>query len=850
MKRIVAVLAVLVLIVAGCDRGTRPDLVDAPGVGAIVDTSAIPVSGTLPTDLPRGGVLTVAGTVVPVNSDRTWHTTLPATPDSYTTTFTVVYKMKSDTWSLQRTVVTGPKIAKGDFVDDGVGMRFTNHGLASLGPLIQDLAGGAFDIGPMLTSQHPLFTSKMLTFTITGNAYEAGMGTIGLDASSTAGGVKTHIDIDDLYVGVDMHITDNMAINSDCKLELGLPKVAIDATFDMSPLASAPTQVDVNLIGNPVVDPGTVNYKFISGICDTDSFLIGDIVNSVAGPQIQSMVGGAFSSNLADPDGAGPQDSPIAAAIQTALAGISVAGPVGEAVNATLDAPFSKITEGATGIDFEADSRFTTDIGTGPGQCPPAPGAPTLPATYDVPGAYPTLGDTTPSGDPYGLGLVISASSFNQLLGSMTECGSINSEVTDFSGVPLTSTLLSLLVPEFGKLPANTPMKVVVTPTYAPFLTSKPGANGEPAQLMLANLLLDFRTVGVDGADGATALRLSVDAPLGFDLTYDAAAGALKPTITPPAAKDVVARVVTNTIGANPTTVTSVFESVFPSFVAPLADTFQAFPLPGFMGLDLSVADIERQGNAFVLYANLAAQPQTRLANVQISDRSTGDNVVDSTFDVHEWRHIIRKKVTSTSVGVDFKGMIGADACCTVEDESISANGAYTVAMDVLPENGDTWHLDLNHFIKGAHTLIDEKVALEDGGGKTQFVTGLQGRVSTDNGATWQNFDFNPSVTSVTHKVRWGNGGEGTTNTEFTGSKALRISGTTATHVIVTFDVSLYALSDSNVAAPAAGGDEVAIRFGANDTITNGFTAGGYPGLGNRNILDDGWFSRIVLTTN
>jgi hypothetical protein len=55
--------------------------------------------------------------------------------------------------------------------------------------------------------------------------------------------------------------------------------------------------------------------------------------------------------------------------------------------------------------------------------------------------------------------------------------------------------------------------------------------------------------------------------------------------------------------------------------------------------------------------------------------------------------------------------------------------------------------------------------------------------------------------------------------------------------------------SNSNVAAPAAGGDEVALRFGANDTITNGFTAGGYPGLGNRNLLTDGHFADIVLTS-
>ena len=41
----------------------------------------------------------------------------------------------------------------------------------------------------------------------------------------------------------------------------------------------------------------------------------------------------------------------------------------------------------------------------------------------------------------------------------------------------------------------------------------------------------------------------------------------------------------------------------------------------------------------------------------------------------------------------------------------------------------------------------------------------------------------------------------------------------------------------------------MAIRFGANDTIANGFTAGSYPGRGNRNILTDGHVGTIALTT-
>jgi hypothetical protein len=112
-------------------------------------------------------------------------------------------------------------------------------------------------------------------------------------------------------------------------------------------------------------------------------------------------------------------------------------------------------------------------------------------------------------------------------------------------------------------------------------------------------------------------------------------------------------------------------------------------------------------------------------------------------------------------------------------------------------------------------------------------------------GGAWQSFDFAANPASVVHRNY---GGEGTTNREFTGSNALVLSGTTAQTVTLEIGFDLFAKSNSNLAFPAAGGDEVAIRFGANDTITNGFEAGGYPGLGNRNLLNDGHKATIALT--
>jgi hypothetical protein len=559
-------------------------------------------------------------------------------------------------------------------------------------------------------------------------------------------------------------------------------------------------------------------------------------------------VGDGFAENLGDPDGTGPDDSPIADAIETALAEISIAGSVGEAIKGHLDAPFTSITETATGIDMRADADFYATPGAGPTDCPVVPGAPDLASTFDLGGAYPTLGATTPGGDPYGLGLVISASAFNQLLGAMTECGILNQTVTEFPfgdvSLPITSSLLAAIIPELAtKLPANTPMYVKVTPTVAPFITEAAGPNGEPAELMLANLKIDF-VENKAGVGEVSWLTLAVDAPLGFDLAYDAEAGQLAPTITAPPVDAISARVVGNAVGTDESHVEEIFPGLFPTFVGAVGDVFAGFPLPSFLGLKLNVLEVARHGNYFVLYSTLDPQPQTRIENVRLTDLSTADSAVDGLFDVNEWRHRLRPKIGPTSIDVDLKGVLGADACCTVDDESRTAHAGYRLTFDVVPEGGQTWRLDLGQLMRGAHTLIDEKVLLEDAGGETRFQTALTARARIGTGA-WQNYNATVNPAAVVHALY---GGEGTTDRQFTATSATSLSGTTAQTITVEIGFDMLARSNSNAFFPAAGGDEVAIRFGANDTITNGFTAGGYPGRGNRNLLTDGHFTTIDLT--
>jgi hypothetical protein len=843
VKRI-ATLAALVLLLAGCELG---GIAITPPSGTIVDTETVVITGELPADAEPGGTVVVNGVPGTFIEPLVFTAEIPLNPVGYVTVVRSVYTNPSgNTYSQVTAVINGDTIDDGEFSPDGVGMQFTNAGLSGLGPVINSLAGSSFDISGLILAQNPLIppTDAGSGVTITGRAYEAGSSGVNVAATSTAAGLQADITVSGLYIGLDLQLSG--LISGPCKLEVEVPTTAIRTILDFSPDAAQNDKVDVNLTGTPTVTTTGVSYEFISGVCDPSTPLLGSIINSQAGSSIQGTITDGFRSQVGDPDGAGPADSPIAEAIETALSQISIAGSVGEAVQAHLDAPFTQITESAAGIDFRSNADFSSSFGTGPGQCVQPPHAPDFTSSFDIPGVYPTLGGTTPTGAPYGLGLVISTSAFNQLLSVMTECGLLNQELTEITlngnTLPVTSTLLAALVPEFGtRLPANTPMFIRVDPQAAPFITdAAAGPGGEMAELFLADLKLDF--VQPSALGDIVWLSLGVDSPLGFDMGYDDVAGVLAPTITP-AAGVVSTRVLTNGVGANAANTETVFSNLFPMFVSGLSSSFAAFPLPGFLGLDLEVIEMARQGTYYTLYSTLAPTPQTRIENVQHTDLSTGDFNNDSAlFDSWEWRHRNRRSGGPNTVRLNLDGVIGVDACCTVDDEQQSAHAGGRLTFDVVPENGDTWRIDLAHSIRGAHTLISEGVG--GGYGMQSSITAVTGRARIGAGP-WQNFNFNPSVLNS----GWRSGESGVSyHYPFTGSSGLVLQGTTAETITVEFGFDVWAFSDSSWAFPAEAGGEAAVRIGANDSLTNNFSAGDYPGVGNRAIADDGYLVTATLT--
>src|SRR5690606_39005048 len=184
----------------------------------------------------------------------------------------------------------------------------------------------------------------------------------------------------------------------------------------------------------------------------------------------------------------------------------------------------------------------------------------------------------------------------------------------------------------------------------------------------------------------------------------------LAPSIVPPPASEVAARVRVNAIGANEVALETLFPTLFPMFAAGLGDTFAAFPLPGFLGLDLNVVEVAQADGYYVLYANLDPAPATHIENFSVTNLSSPDYADDASgaYDSSEWRTRLRQSHGSTQARVELDALVGADACCFADSESRSGTGAYRMTFDVVPAEGDAWQVALNHSIAGAHTFLDE----------------------------------------------------------------------------------------------------------------------------------------------
>jgi hypothetical protein len=145
---------------------------------------------------------------------------------------------------------------------------------------------------------------------------------------------------------------------------------------------------------------------------------------------------------------------------------------------------------------------------------------------------------------------------------------------------------------------------VEIRPQLAPFVTGEPGPMGELATLRLAHL--DVRIVPqVDPT--VTLLAVAVDGELGIEAGFPA--GELTFSVTPPAVQDISFTLIENPLLANELTVNVLLPQLLANTRPVLGDSLGSFPLPDFLGLDLALVDVDRNGEYISLFMDFVPNP-------------------------------------------------------------------------------------------------------------------------------------------------------------------------------------------------------------------------------------------------
>ncbi len=583
--------------------------ISTPSHGIFTQASSIGVTGFVSNLPPAQATLTVNGASVPLQPNGSFSTTVAL---SAANIFNPIRARVTDSAhgssaSARVVVIRGLSIADGALSPQSVGMRFTDGGLNDVEPRVQQLAGAGLDLATLVPVGTVLVENECLVdcspFGCCGSATltvinpPPSIGGFGIAVDSMNGFVAGDITVSDIRVNVYM---DGSGVVPDCDISIHADAAFFNGDYTLEPAPGDPENIDVNQLGDLDVSFTAFTASY-GGTCSfVESFL----------PDIEDRVVNAIRDFLSDPDDAGPLDSPTANAIEGALAGISIAGPVGEGLGVQFDAPLFQIVEDNNGITFGSDSKFTVSVGTGPGQCQPPAGAPNLSASLAFDEIFPTFGATTPVAHlPYDIAIAISSEGFNQLLRSQVECGLLVTSITSLdlgSGpVPLTAGTLAALLPEFGAFPPATPLRIDVRPTLAPIVTGSPGPAGELALLKMAQLLI---AVVRNDATQTVLLQGTVDAEIGLNLAFSS--GALVFDLSEPEADDITVAVLVNPLGVNEAALeVEVLPPLVAALLPSLAGSLASFPLPEFLGLGLSGVEISRNGQFMSLYANLVSTP-------------------------------------------------------------------------------------------------------------------------------------------------------------------------------------------------------------------------------------------------
>ena len=589
----------------GCGEGPARVVIFNPLQGTFTTAPSVLVQGALlDVNLEAVSDVQVNGiSALPLISDGLFSITVPLDPAVIEQPITVEVIGESGGILRDRVMVLyGAALADGDFSPEGIALRITEAGLDELEPLVTGLV--PLDLASLVPPGSLVIDNYCYSDSIFGclgrvDAIISGspppsLSSFDVTMDSMNNFVAGDVTLHDLFFKVDVFAVTGIGFT--CHIDVNASTTLILGDYALDPSALDAEKVDVSQLGGV-----SVQFGNFSDSTDCDGFF-GFIVEAFIGLLVSDLQNDFVRPGLEDflntPDAFG--NTPVAGSIESALAAVEIAGPIGAAFGVDLEAPLFTILEDPAGLTLGSDVRVTSTL--------PDPSAPDLTASYAVDQVFPSFGMTAPNGLPYEMAVCISASAFNQLLRAEVESGLLISTISAFDfGLgpqPITGALLALLLPPFSVLEPTQLLRFEIRPTAAPIFSGEPGPNGELATVHLPHLELFLVPV----SDPSTILLAgSIDVVVGVDASYGVAG--LTFEVTPPAAENLTVTLLENPLFVDPATLDAILPALVGLAVPTIAESLGSFPMPDFLGLELSAVDIARAGDYTALYFDLSPVP-------------------------------------------------------------------------------------------------------------------------------------------------------------------------------------------------------------------------------------------------
>ncbi|MFO1200945.1 MAG: hypothetical protein U1E86_28680 [Burkholderiaceae bacterium] len=157
------------------------------------------------------------------------------------------------------------------------------------------------------------------------------------------------------YVRANVNSVSGVSIS--CTIDITSNVVNIFGDYGLSPQVGQPTQIDVDQIGaNDVVLGGFNHTTTCGGLLGG---LVEVLIDAFIG-DLQGLFEGSLEDFLNTEDANG--NTPIAGAIETALEGIEIAGPIGDGLGVVLDTPMTAALEDPVGITFKINAAASASL--------------------------------------------------------------------------------------------------------------------------------------------------------------------------------------------------------------------------------------------------------------------------------------------------------------------------------------------------------------------------------------------------------------------------------------------------------------------------------------------------------